>query len=309
MFFKHVWFAILVLSLVGCEPAPKALPTAEVVPEATTSDTTAESAATSSPVTGDGAKSEREVFILAWNVESGGADPMVIAARLATYQDIDIFCLSEVNSIDFETHRSALGDDFASVTSKSGNDDRLQILYDQKRFELLETIELNEYRDYVLNNGGHRSPTAVRLRDRQTDQSFVVMVNHLARGNAEFRKKQAIGLREWARDQSMGVINLGDFNMDYVFATSKGNDALDEILRDNVWTWVQPGTWIDTNWWDPEGDGVDNFEGSLLDFAFVSGPAKTWDPKCEVIVERDDFPDDATTSDHRPIKLRIAFPE
>jgi len=98
----------------------------------------------------------------------------------------------------------------------------------------------------------------------------------------------------------MGVINIGDFNMDYVFTTGKGNDGLDEILRDNVWKWVEPKSWIDSNWWDPEADGVDNYEGSLLDFAFVSGPAKTWPPTCEVIVESGDFPDNKATSDHRP---------
>jgi hypothetical protein len=88
-------------------------------------------------------------------------------------------------------------------------------------------------------------------------------------------------------------------------ATGKGNDAQDEIRRDNVWKWVEPVTWIDTNWWDPEGDGLDNFDGSLLDFAFVAGPAKDWESQCEVIVELNDFPDDETTCDHRPISLKL----
>jgi len=253
----------------------------------------------------DSPENKNTLSILAWNVESGGADSKVIAKRLARLDEFDIVCLSEVHPDDFIAYQNSRGSDFDTVTSQSGNEDRLQIIYNKNRFELLEKIELARHGDYVLNNGGHRSPTAVRLKDRVSGKSFIVMVNHLARGNAEFRKTQAIGLREWARDQDMGVINVGDFNMDYVFATGKGNDGLDEILRDNVWKWVEPESWIDSNWWDPEADGVDNYEGSLLDFVFVSGPAKTWAPKCEVIVESGDFPDDKTTSDHRPIALRL----
>ena len=253
----------------------------------------------------DSTKNENSLSILAWNVESGGADPKVIAERLARLDEFDIVCLSEVHPNDFITYQNSRGPDFDTVTSQSGNEDRLQIIYNVKRFELLEKMELTRHGDYILNNGGHRSPTAVRLKDRISGKSLIVMVNHLARGNAEFRRTQAIGLREWARDQEMGVINIGDFNMDYVFTTGKGNDGLDEILRDNVWKWVEPKSWIDSNWWDPEADGVDNYEGSLLDFAFVSGPAKTWAPTCEVIVESGDFPDNKATSDHRPIALRL----
>ena len=252
-----------------------------------------------------GTREAVELAVFAWNVESGGADSKRIAERLAGYGEYNIFCLSEVHPDDFATYRQALGEDFDSFESRSGNEDRLQILYDKTRFELLEQIELDRHGDYVLNKGNLRSPTAVRLKDRLSGKTFIVMVNHLARGNAESRKQQAIGLREWARDQDTAIINVGDFNMDYEFATGKGNDALDEMRRDNVWKWIEPVTWIDTNWWDPEGDGLDNFEGSLLDFAFVAGPAKAWDAKCEVIVELNDFPDDATTSDHRPISLKL----
>ncbi len=95
--------------------------------------------------------------------------------------------------------------------------------------------------------------------------------------------------------------------MDYEFNPPKGNQAFVEMLSDHIWSWVKPKELIDSNWWDPEGDGVDNFEGSLLDFAFVSGEAKQWSPRCEVIVEPGDFPDDATTSDHRPIQVQLSI--
>jgi len=46
----------------------------------------------------------------------------------------------------------------------------------------------------------------------------------------------------------------------------------------------------------------------MLDFAFVAGPAKEWTPVCRVLVRDGDFPDDKTTSDHRPIELKLTVP-
>ncbi len=84
--------------------------------------------------------------------------------------------------------------------------------------------------------------------------------------------------------------------MDYDFRTKEGNDAFVEMLRDNVWIWIKPTEFIDSNWSDSDGDGNDNYPDSMLDFAFVAGPAKDWNPVCKVLVLEDDFPDDDTTS-------------
>ena len=149
----------------------------------------------------------------------------------------------------------------------------------------------------------------VRLRERDTRVEFIVMTNRFARVNTDLRSQQALGLREWARDQSVAIINIGDFNMDFDFPSQKGNDAFVEMLRDNVWQWVRPIEFIDTNWSDPDGDGNDNYPGSMLDFAFVAGPVTDWNPVCEVIVREGDFPDDRTTSDHRPIELKVTIPQ
>ncbi|WP_442484287.1 endonuclease/exonuclease/phosphatase family protein [Aeoliella sp. SH292] len=253
-------------------------------------------------------KPEDSLTILAWNVESGGADPKLNAKQLAAFDQSDIYCLSEVHPSDFATYREARGSSFASFDSKSGDEDRLQIIYNTDRFEMLEERELERYRDYVLNDGRHRSPIYVRLKDRKSGIEFVVMTNHLARGNEKFRNQQAIGLREWARDlaQSVGVISIGDFNMDYNFQDQRGNAALAEMLRDNVWVWAKPNPLVDTNWDDRDRDGKDNYPDSMLDFAFVAGPASEWSPECEVIVRDGDFPDDNTTSDHRPIELTLS---
>lgn len=246
------------------------------------------------------------ISILAWNIESGGNNPAVIVQQLAEISRHDIYCLCEVNADNFDLYKTALGTGFVSVTSQTGRADRLQIIFDSNRFELLQQKELDHYREHELNNGTHRSPLFVRLRDRESGVESIVMTNHLARSNADLRTQQAIGLREWARDQNVAVINIGDFNMDYDFHTQKGNDAFAEMIRDNVWMWVRPAELIDTNW-SADGAGNDNYPDSMLDFAFVAGPAKDWNPVCKVIVRDGDFPDDRTTSDHRPIELRLTI--
>ena len=68
------------------------------------------------------------------------------------------------------------------------------------------------------------------------------------------------------------------------------------MMRDNVWQWVKPEEWIDTNWaGDRNNPRVDRYPDSMLDFAFVAGPAREWNPKCRVIVLPGDFPDDGDT--------------
>ena len=100
-----------------------------------------------------------------------------------------------------------------------------------------------------------------------------------------------------------GVINIGDFNMDYSFKRKQGNDAFPEMLRDNIWMWIPPEPLVDTQWSD--NFGKDRCPYSMLDFAFVSGPAKRWEPKYRVIIRPNDFPDSYQTSDHGPIELRL----
>ncbi|MEM1225852.1 MAG: hypothetical protein AAGJ40_09145, partial [Planctomycetota bacterium] len=89
--------------------------------------------------------------------------------------------------------------------------------------------------------------------------------------------------------------------------TGTGNPGFAAMMRDGVWKWVQPEEWIDTNWSDGgrghAGDGMDDFPNSMIDFAFVAGPARDWNPRCQIIKRPNDFPDDETTSDHRPTEL------
>ena len=245
--------------------------------------------------------------MLSWNVESEGADGNVIGRQLAELNPndlYDVFALSEVLPADLGKFRNALGKHYKYAYSKSGNNDRLEILYNENRFELVRHFEIQEIN--ILKR--YRAPLVVHLRERTNGDEFLVMVNHLARGKAEMRQKQATMLVEWARDQTMPVFALGDYNFDYVFATKKGNPAFTNMMRDNIWKWIEPTELIDTNWYDDyrNPDGKDDYPGSMLDFAFVAGPAKEWNSTVNVIVRDGDFPDDKTTSDHRPFELLIS---
>ena len=60
---------------------------------------------------------------------------------------------------------------------------------------------------------------------------------------------------------------------------------------------------MDTQW--SNRDGADAYPDSCLDFAFVAGVARAWQSTSRVIVRVEDFPDDETTSDHRPVELVV----
>ncbi len=182
-------------------------------------------------------------------------------------------------------------------------DDHLWMAFDNEKFALVNSEEMTELDGFVFDDGHHRVPLYVRLRDRTNGQEVVFVMNHFARGDKLFRQAQARTLREWARTKSIPIVAIGDYNLDFVFATERGNPAFDEMMRDNVWKWVRPEPLVDTNWSDRDGDGVDNYIDSLLDFSFLAGAAKTWQATSRVIVRENDFPDDDKTSDHRPVEL------
>ena len=108
-------------------------------------------------------ESEVRYKFVAWNVESGGNDPQLIAEQMILFADSDIVGLNEVNSKNVDLYSKALGPQFQRFVSKTGRADRLAILFDKNRFELLEEKEMAQYLDWELNNGTHRSPIYVRL--------------------------------------------------------------------------------------------------------------------------------------------------
>lgn len=251
----------------------------------------------------------RKLRLVAWNIESGGNDPTVIAKQLINDLDrYDIYGLVEVDPSNTNLYRKSIqahGDGYRSIVTTTGGEDRMMIVYDSDRLEALKHAELESHDGVRMNdvNLGHRSPLMVRFQDAVTDVEFIVVLNHLARADAEFRQEQAQALRLWAAAQDLPVLGVGHYNFDFDFPTRRGNAAFDEFHLDYVWYWVEPEKLVDTNWSDRDEDGMDDYPHSCLDFTFVAGKANLWQSRSRVIVWDGDFPDDDKTSDNRPMEL------
>lgn len=87
--------------------------------------------------------------VMGFNVESGGAAPAVVDDLIAVSQDVDLWGLSEVqNAAWADLFERAAEDgenaDFAQVLGTTGGGDRLLIIYDADRFELVRHFELDD---------------------------------------------------------------------------------------------------------------------------------------------------------------------
>lgn len=236
------------------------------------------------------------ITLVGWNVESGGALQSVVAERIAAFEGVDIWALSEVLQVDAEAYEYGAaegeGAEYEFLLGTTGGADRLLLIWDTERFEKTGQGELHE-----IALGG-RAPLYVQLRNRRTLDEFIVMVNHLHRANATARSQQAQLLNEWAQSQDLPLIALGDYNFDYDLNDDLKRDiGFDMLTEDDVWRWLRPDELVTT-----QCSGWPCRYRSVLDFVFVAGPAQTWIGEAEIVVEENDFPDDNTTPDHRPVR-------
>ncbi|NQZ95611.1 MAG: endonuclease/exonuclease/phosphatase [Myxococcales bacterium] len=233
--------------------------------------------------------------VVGWNTESGDADPAVIAQTLRDTGGIDIWGLSEVLAQWEDGFRGAAaeasGRRFESVLGTTGGADRLLVLYDAERFHEVRHFELH----HINYQRRVRSPLVVELRDRESDLAFLFMVNHLYRSRADQRLVQSQQLREWAANERLPVIAVGDYNYDWHFRNGDADHdpGYDELVAGGVFSWVRPAALIPTQ--------CSRYE-SVLDFVFAGGAARAWRPESRILEARDDYcPDDGERSDHRPV--------
>jgi endonuclease/exonuclease/phosphatase family metal-dependent hydrolase len=190
------------------------------------------------------------------------------------------------------------------------------LIVDKRRFRIEETMELHRFAGIAANFNVDdsatpefgelraRSPLAVKMVDLVSSKPCWVVVNHLARGEADLRTDQARMLVKWAASKNEPVISAGDHNFDFDFKTQQGNEGFHAMLQEGVWSWLKPNPLIDSNWSDDRritDRRVDRYPDSILDFIFVGNQAKDWNGRCWVVVREGDFPDTDETSDHRPI--------
>lgn len=87
--------------------------------------------------------------VVSWNVESGGSDDQTVRRRIASFQGVDLWGLSEVASPAsasvFETGaEDGEGANFERIVGATGGGDRLAIIYHAGRFRLIRSQELND---------------------------------------------------------------------------------------------------------------------------------------------------------------------
>jgi len=248
------------------------------------------------------AVSAQQLSVVSWNLESGDADPQTLRQFVAETQGVDIWGFSEMEAAWADTLEDASeeGEDahFETVLGTTGRGDRLAVVYDEDRFDLLSTEELDD-----LNPGGRvRSPLVVELFDNTTRRKFLFMVNHLYRSNEGARHEQAEGLNIWARGQDLPIIAVGDYNFDW--EVEGGDDdhdrGYDEMTKDGIFAWVRPATLVKTQ--------ASPRYNSVLDFVFVADKEQEWDAVSEIELMREPFTDDDSTSDHRPVKALFTIP-
>lgn len=239
--------------------------------------------------------------VVGFNVESGAANARVIAEQIGPLQDVDLWGFSEVrNASDGRILAEGAADgesgSFLSILGTTGGEDRLLIVYNSQRFEMLRSGEINE-----LNIGGNvRAPLWAHFRVKPEGPEFIFLVNHLYRSNTAGRHAQARGLNEWALSQTVPVIATGDYNFDWHFQTGDTNhdNGFDLMTAGEVFEWVRPpAPLVPTNC---------SFHQSVLDFVFVSGAARQWEAESEILFPEPSYcPDTASTSDHRPVLARF----
>lgn len=243
--------------------------------------------------------------VVGWNVQSGGADPDVIAQRLRAFNGVDLWALAEVGADDAELYRAAVADGegapYAMLLGESGGGDRLLLLYDADRFTLVRAVEMLEH----TAQAGARAPLFAHLVDGVSGAEFLFMVNHLPFEEASTRTWQAQQLNQWARTQSLPIIAAGDYNLRWAVAGGDQHHdaAYDALVAGGVFRWLRPATLITTRCggWPCEYDEV-------LDFVFVANGAHSWAAASQIVVEPGDFPESDATSDHRPVRAQIVLP-
>lgn len=239
--------------------------------------------------------------VAGFNVESGAANPNVIAEQIGPLDGIDLWGFSEVkNSTEARAFERGAEDGesaaFESILGTTGGEDRLLIVYNSDRLERVASGELHE-----LNIGGNvRAPLWARFRLKPSGPELIFMVNHLYRGNTAGRHAQAQGLRSWAQSQTVPVIATGDYNFDWHFQTGDTNHdrGYDLMTEGGFFRWVRPpAPLVPTNC---------SFHRSVLDFVFVSGAAQGWQAESEILFPESSYcPDTPSTSDHRPVLARF----
>ncbi|MEQ1501563.1 MAG: endonuclease/exonuclease/phosphatase [Myxococcota bacterium] len=238
------------------------------------------------------------VTVIGFNVESGGADAGITADDLvAPIVGESIWGFAEVlNDAAARQLVDAAADPgsdqvFDYVFGTTGYEDHLVLAWDDTRFALEQSVELDE----INVSGSVRSPLVGYLRDRETGIPFTVVVNHLFRSDEDARHEQARLLNDWGATEPGAVVMIGDYNFDWEVETGEHDQGYDELVAGGVFEWIQPSTMLKSQ--------CSSFYDSVLDFVFVGGDAQGWPADAEILYPEEGYCHGHidTWPDHRPM--------
>jgi len=261
----------------------------------------------------DSARAET-LTVVAFNVESGGADSSRVADDMRSIPGVDVWGLSEVQN-DEVAHKflaaakQAGSGGFRYILGRSGGADRLAIIYSTDKFDLIEAQELLGMR--LRPNGSlsfqMRGQLSARLRLKSTGSEFHFAVNHLkccddTANDIAWRGNQINTIREWVQASPFPKIVVGDFNtplppnQDDTAGTEVG-----KVVESGVLEWLPPPL---------AGRPPTHCGGSMLDYVFVAGDAKQWAGTSEILFPEADYciRDASDFADHRPLRAVFQVP-
>lgn len=237
----------------------------------------------------------KPIKIASFNLESGDAQISYLVKdieKLSKEVGIWGFQESQVNwpNVITDSLKDIWNDGAKSIIGTTGGTDRLVIVYNSNRYQLLDSYELKH-----INIGGRvRAPLVAKFLDLSNGIKFFFMNNHLYRSNNDRRHEQASLLNEWASQQQLPVLAVGDYNFDYSVDESYHDEGFDNLTDNNIFSWVKPTPLIKTQ--------CSPRYNSILDFIFASGEAQNWEAKAAIHFTNKEYCNkDKYKSDHRPI--------
>jgi len=250
--------------------------------------------------------------MLFWNADSSDSDPATVLRGLTTRGQYHIYGLTEVNQPDefSDGIKDKWPDNYDSFYSESGAiegamNNHSVIIYDYNRMYLVSKDELVEFRGTPLSADGHPAPLVAHLRDKERDdEEFLLVVCHLSE-DPEFRQNQVEGLSAWAKTKSQPIYLVGNFRFARLIDKDQGDESFHRMTGEGTWRWVRPVDLLATEYRDEDGDDLNDLENQVRDHIFAAGRAVSWPTTCQIKKRSRDFPDDQTTSNHRPIELIV----
>lgn len=249
------------------------------------------------------ALADERLTTIGFNVESGDSSPRTVGQLIDHYDGCDVWGLSEVQDSSWaETFAQAAergrSVDYRWILGHTGGKDRLVILYNTSKLDLVDSFELRR----VQVQDAYRAPLVARFRLRASGRQFLFMVNHLARGEAWVRHEQSRRLNDWLRDQREPIVMAGDYNYDWDVADGERDHdrGYDYLTEDGVVRWVRPNRILSSHCGNAN---------RILDFVFVGGDARRWRTFSAILHPHvGSCPDDQWSSDHRPVVAQFLVP-